>query len=160
MQIKMALRENAKSFPVTNPTLAMTSAKEICGGTLEQMLGIIVENLISAKKFNEAKKLFDDFCKSRGSVTIIPNDLVSVKKRIRNEEIAYMVLKLINMNGREEEEKRCWQLIKEGVRMGNVNLSSISLGTSSDGSKRITLEDIWPDEEELSRLNWSAGKSR
>ena len=160
MQIKMALRENAEVFPVTNPNLAMTNAKEICGGTLEQMLGVIVENLISTKKFEEAKELFDDFCKSKGKGAMIPNDLVSIKKKIRNEEIAYMVLKLINMSGRAEEEKRCWQLIKEGVRMGNVNLSSITLGTSLDGSRRITLEDIWPDEEELSRLNWSAGKSR
>ena len=156
----MALRENSEEFPVANPTLAMTNAKEICGGTLEQMLSIVVENLISGKRFDEARELFDNFCKSKGKESMIPKDLVNIRKRIRNEEIAYMVLKVINMSGTEEEERRCWQLIKDGVRLGNVNLSSITLGTSLDVSRRITLEDIWPDEEELSRLNWSAGKSR
>ena len=116
--------------------------------------------MISGKRFDEARELFDNFCKSKGKESMIPKDLVNIRKRIRNEEIAYMVLKVINMSGTEEEERRCWQLIKDGVRLGNVNLSSITLGTSLDVSRRITLEDIWPDEEELSRLNWSAGKSR
>lgn len=46
------------------------------------------------------------------------------------------------MNGTEEEERRYFELIEKGLKMGNVKLGSISLGKSKDGLRTITLADI------------------
>ena len=50
------------------------------------------------------------------------------------------------MKGTAEEERKYFELLEKGIKMGNVSLKSISLGKSQDGARDITLADIWTDE--------------
>ena len=45
-----------------------------------------------------------------------------------------------------KEEKEYFELIKKGLKMGNIKLGAVSLGESQDGLRTITLADIWTDE--------------
>lgn len=50
------------------------------------------------------------------------------------------------MDGTIEEERIYIEMIEKGLKMGNIKLGAISLGKSQDGSKDITLADIWGGE--------------
>ena len=69
-----------------------------------------------------------------------------LRLKIRNAEISDIVLKGINTQGTEEEEREYFELIEKGIKMENVKLRAISLGKSQDGTRNITLADIWTDE--------------
>lgn len=150
-QIKMALMEQAEQFPISDSRLAMSKIQELCGGTPDSILKIVIKNLIARNEFKEAKDIFNEFYKTREGKSVISKDILPLRNEIRNAEIGFMVLKVINMRGTEEEERECWELIRRGINTGNVRLSSISLGTSDDGQRKITLEDVWPDEDEVVR---------
>ncbi len=147
IQIEMAIREKADRFHITNPELTIIKLQELCGDDLGQAVRAVVENLIFVKNFEEAKRVCDKFT-GKNKENQIAKEMRDLRLRIRNAEISDMVLKGINMQGTEEEERKYFELIEKGIKMGNVKLRSISLGKSQDGTRNITLADIWPDENE------------
>ena len=124
--------------------------KELCNGGLDQAIRTVVKNLTSAKKFKKAKEVCDKFS-SEDNEKQFQKYIITLKKEIRNDEIGDMVLKGINMNGTYEEERAYFELIEKGLKIGNVKLGTVSLGKSQDGSKNITLADVWPGEEQRER---------
>ena len=58
------------------------------------------------------------------------------------------MIKGLKASGTIEEEKRCFELIRDGIEMGNIKLDAISLGKSQDGLRTITLSDIWYDQKQ------------
>ena len=149
IQIKKLLADNAEKYYIEKPDTAIQQIQELCGGELEQAIRTIVKNLISKKDFERAKKICEKYSSKEQDETIA-SYVRSLKKEIRNAEIADMVLKGINMNGTETEEKRFLEMIEKGLRAGNIKPNSIILGKSKNGFKNISLEDIWMDEEKES----------
>ena len=62
-----------------------------------------------------------------------------------------MVIKALNKRGSLEEENMCFDLIEKGIKSSGINHTSIILGKSENGSKNITLADIWPEKEEIQK---------
>lgn len=144
IQIKTVLRENPEKYYIENPERTIMQVQELCGGELEQAISVVVKNLINIKDFNKAKGVCDNFYKkSKESSFLIY--IRRLKKQIRNGEIGELVLKLINMNGSEEEEIANYQIIEKGLEMGNIKLDTVVLGKSKDGLRTITLADVWAD---------------
>lgn len=145
IQIKTVLRENPEKYYIENPERTIMQVQELCGGELEQAISVVVKNLINIKDFNKAKGVCDNLYKKskEGSFLIYIRRL---KKQIRNGEIGDLVLKLINMNGSEEEEILYWNIIEKGLEKENIKLDTISLGKSKDGLRTITLADVCADE--------------
>ena len=145
IQIKTILRENPEKYYIENPERTIMQVQELCGGELEQAISVVVKNLINIKDFNKAKGVCDNLYKKskEGSFLIYIRRL---KKQIRNGEIGDLVLKLINMNGSEEEEILYWNIIEKGLEKENIKLDTISLGKSKDGLRTITLADVCADE--------------
>ena len=145
IQIGIAIRERADRFHITDPETTICQIQQLCGQDLGQAVRTVVENLISAKNFEEAKRVCDKFAgKDRESK--IAAEMRNLKLRIRNAEISDIALKGIYMKGTAEEERKYFELLEKGIKMGNVSLKSISLGKSQDGARDITLADIWTDE--------------
>ena len=145
IQIKTVLRENPEKYYIENPERTIMQVQELCGGELEQAISVVVKNLINIKDFNKAKGVCDNLYKKskEGSFLIYIRRL---KKQIRNGEIGDLVLKLINMNGSEEEEILYWNIIEKELEKENIKLDTISLGKSKDGLRTITLADVCADE--------------
>ena len=145
IQIGTAIREKSDRFHIVNPETTIYQIQELCGKDLGQAVRIVVENLISRKDFEEAKRICSKFSgKDKGDIiAIVMKDL---RLKIRNAEISDIVLKGINTQGTEEEERKYFELIEKGIKMENVKLKAISLGKSQDGTRNITLADIWTDE--------------
>lgn len=156
IQIRRVIAERTDKFNIQDPEKTISQLQKLCGGELGQSIGAVVENLTNKKEFEIAKSICDKY--------LIENDdeqkeseqtkrIRELKNKIRNEEISNIVLKAINMNGTIEEERKYIELIEESLKMENINLTTISLGKSEDGVRKITLADIWTDEIEK-------GKSR
>ncbi len=149
IQIEMAIREKADRFHITNPELTVVKLQELSGESIEQAIKTVVDNLISVKEFEKAKSICNEFT-GKGKERQTVKGMRDLKLRIRNAEIGNVILKGINMQGTDEDERKYFELIEKGIKMGNVNLKSISLGNTRDGTRNITLADIWTDENEKS----------
>ena len=144
IQIKTVLREHPEKYYIENPEKTIMQVQELCGGELEQAISVVVKNLINIKDFNKAKGVCDNFYKKSKENSFLIY-IRRLKKQIRNGEIGELVLKLINMNGSEEEEIANYKMIEKGLEMGNVKLDTVVLGKSKDGLRTITLADVWAD---------------
>lgn len=114
------------------------------GGELEQAIRTVVNNLIGVKDFERAKEVCNSFSSKDKE-----KNIRLLRNEIRNAEISDIVLKGISMNGTEEEERRYFELIEKGLKMGNIKLGAISLGKSKDGLRNIYLSDIWEKQEKI-----------
>ena len=145
IQIKTVLAEKSKQYNIENPEKAITQIQELCGGDTGQSLRTVIKNLIGSKKYNKAKEICDKFSdndkESQNSIYI-----KRLRNEIRNAEISDIVMRVINANGTIEEERACIELIENGLKIGNVKPRAVYLGKNQDGSRSITLEDIWTDE--------------
>lgn len=147
IQIETILMEKPEQYNIENPEVTIMQIQELCNCGLDQAIRTVVKNLTSAKKFKKAKEVCDKF-PSEDNEEQFNKYIMKLKKEIRNDEIGDMVLKGINMNGTYEEESAYFQLIEKGLKSGNIKLGAVSLGKSQDGSKNITLADVWPGEEQ------------
>lgn len=148
IQIKTCLMEKPEQYHIKNPEITITQIQKLCGGESEQAIRTVVHNLIGVKKFDQAKKVCDSFY-NKYKDEQISKYIKVLRNEIRNAEISDSVLKGINMNGTEYEERAYLELIEKGLKIGNVKLSAISLGKSQDGLRNIYLSDIWEDEEKI-----------
>ena len=95
--------------------------------------------------FDEAEKLCEAYgIKQKDN---IPNSayIRGLKRLVRSAKVGDLVYRTINSEVSPEDEEKFWRLLQEGLKMGNVSMRDISLGKNKDGSKEITLEDIWPE---------------
>lgn len=144
IQIRTVLMEKPEQYHIENPERTIMQMQELCGGELEQAIRIVVNNLIGVKDFERAKEVCNSFSSKDKE-----KNIRLLRNEIRNAEISDIVLKGISMNGTEEEERRYFELIEKGLKMGNIKLGAISLGKSKDGLRNIYLSDIWEKQEKI-----------
>ena len=139
------LIEKSEQYHIDNPEKTILQIQELCDGELEQAIRTVVKNLTNVKDFERAKEVCNKFS-SKDNESSLSAYIRKLRKQIRNEEISDIVLKGLNMNGTEREERTYFELIEKGIKMGNIKLGAVSLGKSQDGLRNITLADIWVDE--------------
>lgn len=146
IQIRTIIMEKAEEYPIQEPEKVVLQLQELNEGDFGAAIRVVVKNMINRKEFEKAK----DFCnkilnedKSSDTATYIR----SLRKEIRNAEIGNIVQTAINLEGNPEQERIYFELIEKGLKMGNVKLSAISLGKTKDGTRDISLADVWIDEE-------------
>ena len=147
IQIKTVLMEKAEKYHIEDPEKTIMQIQKLCGGELEQAIRTVVKNLTATKDFERAKKVCNKYS-SKGNEKSLLMYMRSLRKQIRNDEISDSILKVINMDTTEKEEIAYFELIENGLKKANVNLSAISLGKSQDGLRNITLADIWINEKQ------------
>jgi len=145
LQIRTAIIERAEQYPIQNPEKAMLQIQQLCGGELGLNISTVVRNLTARREFETAKSICSKFSGEKVEADIKAYIKI-LRDEIRNAEISDLVLTGLNQNEIPEKEAQCYELIKNGLEMGNVKLRAISLGKNADGSKNITLEDIWPEQ--------------
>ena len=140
--------EKPERYYIKNPETTIMQIQELCDEELELAIRTVVKNLTSAKDFERAKEVCNKFV-SKDKESPLSIYIRKLRNEIRNDEISDIVLKGINMRGTEYEERVYFELIEKGLKMGNVKLSTISLGKSQDGLKTIYLSDIWETQEKV-----------
>lgn len=141
-QIQRGVAGELGEIYINNPEITVLQMQELCGGRAEEHVEAVVENLLHRKDFDAANKICNKFSSINENVQDIRR-IRNLKMKIKHLEIGEMVIKGLNMNGTVEEENEYFDLIEKGIKMGNVKLEFISLGKNQEGSKTITLADIW-----------------
>lgn len=144
-QIKKALKERVKEFPIEDPEITTELLQKLSKDELEYSIKTVVTNLVEQKEFVKAKDFCDKYFDDSDMQTSFSKYIYSVKKEIRNAQIGDMILKGIHMTGTIEEQEEYFELIEKGIQIGNIDLRAIPLGKSQNGSRNITLADIWYD---------------
>lgn len=144
VQIGTVLSEKYNEYEIINPKSAVTKIKELCGVDTDSALRIIVLNLIGHKAFKIANGLCDEF-DTKGPKQ--RTDMVErLRKQIKYAEISDFVLRGLQTPGDVDDEERFFSTIERGIRRSNFKFKDISLGKTKDGTRTITLADIWPME--------------
>lgn len=147
IKIKKTIIEKANQYNIENPEVVIEQMKQLFGESQQQCVITVTKNLIARKKFEIAKSIcYKFFSKDKEAEA---TEYRILRNEIKNAEISDMILRVINMEGTDEEQNRCFELIEKGLERGNIKLGAISLGKSEDGSRTITLADIWEDKEEI-----------
>lgn len=145
-QIRTALEERTEQYSITNPEMTIYQLHNLSGDSLHQSVSSVINNLINSRSFEKAKRVYTKF-ETESQTDEYYESMLSIKKRIRNAEIGDMVLRGINENGNAKQDANYFELIEKGLKTGNVNMKTISLGKSQSGLRNITLDDVWPDKE-------------
>ena len=105
-------------------------------------INIIISNLISNARFDEAKRFLDEKVKSKGN-TIETAIARQCRIKIRNAEIAEYIMKGIKASeGQIQDENKYYETILRGIEQANISPDVIVLGKSRDGLKTITWKDV------------------
>ncbi len=148
MQIKIAYRNQPEKYCVQNPEKMLEQMQELYNdNTTNQSLVVIIDNLISTKKFEEAKSILRKYY----GVNKNNIEYINIYRKINNAEISDLVLKALKTEGTIQQEEQYFETIKQGIEKREIKLSQISLGKSKNGLKTITLEDIWEKEQEYNK---------
>lgn len=139
--------EKAEKYHIEDPEETIMQIQKLCEGELEQAIRTVVKNLTITKDFERAKKVCNKFSNKNNEKSFLMY-IRNLRKQIRNDEISDSILKVINMDTTEKEEIAYFELIENGLKKQNVNLSAISLGKSQDGLRNITLANIWINEKQ------------
>lgn len=155
IQIRTELTEKTDQYHIQNPEKAVLQIQELCGTSVGLAVSAVVKNLIGRKDFKTAKIICDKFSsadKEERQKGEQARYFRTLRDEIRNAEISDIVMKAINTRGTSEEARAYYDLIEQGLNMGNVKMSAVSLGKNKDGTKNITLADVWIDEPEKVKL--------
>ena len=146
IKIRSILSEKADEYSIENPEKTLEYLEELSGGEKIMSLNTVVENLIMGKKFGKARKICDKYLpyKDKKDINYQPN--INTKNKIRNGEIANVIMNGINNATTVKEERDCIKYIQGMVGSGEIKASEIILGKSKDRTINIKLSDVWENE--------------
>lgn len=145
MQLGQMLSKQGKKYKIVNPEATLKLMQTLCETKLEPALAAVNDNLLSCYRFEEAKQL----CKKYYSQDLSNLGIKLQKNKVKNAELSYLILRGIRETNSPAEENKLYELLKDGLEMGNVKPESIDLGTNRDGTQKITLADILDEDKFL-----------
>lgn len=141
MQIRTALVENPKKYKIEKTKSTLNNLQKLCPDNFEQSVRAVVINLVKNKQFEKAKNICNAMTRDDNKAFII-----NLQLEIKNAEIADTTLKILSKEDISVKEMEYIRFIEEEIKMKRINLSEISLGKNKEGTKKITLADIWFNE--------------
>lgn len=145
MQLGQILSTQGEKYKIVNPEVTLNLLQTLCESKLELALSEVSNNLLVGYRFEEAKQLWQKYyIKDPSNLSIKLQ-----RKKVKNAELSYLILKGIRETNSPTEEKEFYELLKNGLEMGNVKPENIDLGTNKEGSMKITLADILDEDKFL-----------
>ena len=146
VQIKQNLVKNASNYPVKNPQSTITSLSQLTGEDEEAIFEVIVNNLIENEQFDSAKEIccYYNQIASKQRDDMLFKETNALARKIRNYELGNIIPRALQLDT-ELENSKFWESIIDGIEREKIKLEAVPLGKSEDGTKRITLGDIWPN---------------
>lgn len=149
-QIGSELKNSSIKYNIIDPEKTIGLLNNLTGMEITNILNIVVTNLINRGKFDEATKLCEQyFTKVNDNTKVIY--LNNLLKQIKNAKLGNMIHRLINSNLSSKEEENIWSLIQKDIEVRNVKMSNVIIEKNKDGSRAITLQDIWPEEKTFTK---------
>lgn len=154
IQINTLLSERGNQYPIKDYEKAMEYLQKMSPDNSQHMvLKIVVDNLISQKKFEEATQLCQKFIKPVNldmEEPIISRQARRYKKDIVFAEIGSLLLERIQSEPRDDDEIFL-QMLLERMEQEKINKSLIVISKNKARTKKITFGDILREEPEQRR---------
>ncbi len=144
-EIGKVLAENSERFPIENTEKTMRILQQLPGSGVLISLNAVVRNQVGRKKFIEAQQLCKRYKEKLKESSEATAYIAGLDKFIRHAKVGDLVYRAINSNMSIEEEEKFWSLLRAGLKMENVKMESVPIGKTQDGSRIITLQEIWPE---------------
>lgn len=152
IKIRALLSERAEEFPIEDLSVAMDQFSKIYNKNFSMTLRSVTENFVARGKYSEAK----DFC-SKYIVRPSYDDeepetsksAKLVKRDVIGAEIGNMVVKQINEPTISDNE--FMEMLESRMQSDRVSKTSINLGKTKNGTKKITLQDVWYEDQKMRR---------
>ena len=145
-QLVKALEKFAQDYPIQNPDKTIRALEKEFGMGFDSNFRAVILNYIARKQFVPAKYLCDKYTKIVGAESEHASTISRLKLDIQKAEIGQIILKAIHTNASLDEQNQFFEVIEKRMKQHGYNYSSIPLGYSKDGTRKITLADIWEDE--------------
>ena len=148
-QIMNLMVNNPKEFPINNSELLLMQLKILLDGNNSEAVSIVVKALISRKEFQKANYIIDNYLEASDDQFKLKK-IKSLRNQVKKAELSDFILRGIYKDDMDDdEEQRYFEQLEKGINMGNIRLGSIILGKNVDGSRSITLSDIWDKKREI-----------
>lgn len=138
MKIRTLLSENGKQYVIKDTEKTSQILQELCGTEIQQNFLIISNDLISGKRFEDARKL----CSKVSGIEQLKMIRKIQKSQIIKAEIGDLVLKAIDKELSGEEQQKFIQTLESEIKNKKIIPSEITLGYNCDNTRKITLEDL------------------
>ena len=145
-QLVKALEKFAQDYPIQNPDKTIRALEKEFGMGFDSNFRAVILNYIARKQFVPAKYLCDKYTRIVGAESEHASNISRLKLDIQKAEIGQIILKAIHTNASLDEQNQFFEVIEKRMKQHGYNYSSIPLGYSKDGTRKITLADIWEDE--------------
>ena len=144
-QIRKVLAEQGEEYPIDNPEKTILILQELSKSSLTPNLNTVVKNQLARRKFDEAEQLCDEYGVIKKDNIPITAYIRGLRRIVRNARVGDLVYRTINSEVSPEDETKFWKLLQEGLKMGHVRREDVILEKSKDGSRKISLDDVWPE---------------
>ena len=140
MQIRTLLVERFDEFKVKEPSKSIEQLSALTDN-FDYLMSVrtVVVNLYSNGRVDEARQIVSELQKKNSENM----DYRNMEKDISRFEIGRMVCTMMNSSNSKEEEDAFISILTRKIQSSRVSLGSIPIGKSRNGSKKITLKDIW-----------------
>lgn len=144
MKIRNALTDKADEFPINDADLVLEQLLKIDNRNFSANFKAVIENFTARKDYKTARSICDKYIQKR-NLDLRESETSAyartVKKEIIGAEIGEIVLSQIN--NRMINDEKFIEDLENRMKKDNVKPFSIKLGKNKDGTKTITLSDVW-----------------
>lgn len=138
-----ALENHATQYTIKNPTQTIEVLEELFEmGFITNLRGVI-HNYIERQDFEPAKALCDDYSKQFKSTTLEAAEIKRAKTEIHKAEIGAIILKALKCESSEAELSNFFDILDRQLKAHRYSPQSIPLGRTKDGTKKLTLADLY-----------------
>ncbi len=149
--ITRALKNNASEYPIENPVKTMEALQKIFNMSFSTNLRAIVYNYIERKDFKSAQSLCDEYLNNLGYTSKDSDEIKRTKEDIHKAEIGAIIQKALAVNSNETDLNNFFNILDKKLSAHRYSPGSIPLGKTKDGSKKITLADLYEEKGNFER---------
>lgn len=150
-RVAKLLERRGEEYPISNPEKVIDVLEQLFGMGFDANIRIVINNYIARKEFDIATKICNKYREGIDPQSALARIIDSLKKEIKKAEIGQIILKGICANATEDEKNAFFDVIEKRMQEVKFSYSTIPLGYSKNGKKKITLADIWEDERDRKR---------
>ncbi len=144
IKIRTALTNEANEFSINDADLVLEQLLKIDSRNFSANFKAVIENFVARKDYKTARSICDKYIQKRSLDSIETETSAyarTVKKEIIGAEIGEIMLSQIN--NRMIDDEKFIEDLENRMKKNNVKPFSIKLGKNKDGTKTITLSDVW-----------------
>lgn len=145
MKIRSLLSDRAEEFPIEAPHIIINRLQKVSNTDFDSSFRCVVNNFVARKDYESAKNICSQYIQkpNRDTCDEPPKSIFArkLKREIIGRELGNIILDQINT--RSIDDEIFMKTFEDKLSKENVKLSIINLGKNKEGTKTITLSDIW-----------------